>query len=50
MLLRNSFKGFSALCLIFACFSCQKDKLLIDLSGQHDKVIEYHIEYLLIKE
>ena len=33
-------KHMTALCAIITCFSCQKDKPLIDLSGEPDKVIE----------
>ena len=37
---KNIIIGISVLCVIFLWFSCHKDKLLIDLSGEPDKVIE----------
>jgi len=38
---KRKLKGVSiALCIVLGCFSCQKDNLLINISGEPDKVIE----------
>ena len=37
---KNIIKGIFALCVILACFSCKKDNLLIDLTGESDKTIK----------
>jgi hypothetical protein len=38
MINKSIIKSIFALCIVFACFSCQG--LLVDLSGEQDKVIE----------
>ena len=41
MLIKKVFKIITALCVILACVSCQKqDNILIDLTGESDKVVK----------